>query len=69
MKVITDFGSPMMLMDSDSEDSVELSRYGVWTVLSGGFQQIIACSNDLEYLQKIYGPDLHVFPIEYKEEK
>lgn len=60
---ITDLGFAPKLR-SESEEQYDLGRYGVWVYDTSRLKyQVAATSNDLDALQKKYGPDLEVCPL------
>lgn len=59
MKVITDLGAPIPISTEDGEQTM-LGRYGVWEDAHRRKPEVIATGDDLDELQKQYGPNLEV---------
>jgi len=63
---ITDMGSSMELT-SDIGETMRIPRYGVWVyAISRGKFEVAETSDDLDMLQKAYGPGLQVAKLELR---
>lgn len=59
---ITDFGATTPFVIDGTEEKIDLPRYGVWGNKGhwSGKAEVLEVSDDLEALQRKYGPDLPV---------
>lgn len=59
--VITDWGTPIAMVDADGHDAGSIPRYGVWMWLHRKARhECVDTGDDLEALRAQYGPDLEV---------
>lgn len=59
-RMITDVGEPLVMVNTETGEEVNVGRYGVWDDQVGHKPEVIATGDDLEALQDEYGPDLPV---------
>ena len=57
---ITDFGHATSWEDANTKTRVELPRYGVWSDEGRKKPEVVEVGDDLDALQRKYGPDLPV---------